>query len=94
MPSLSFVVGVEPIPFYLKEKDVFIDIIIQNNSVNILYFGESPTMGVENGLRVNAGGVLEIKDYHGSVYLIADAADSDIRIWYQSFKLSNRERLV
>jgi hypothetical protein len=90
----SFVVGVDPLLFYLKEKNVFLDVIIQNLSANVLYFGEDQGVNVANGLRINANGVLEIKDYQGSIWLVASGAASDIRIWMQSFKLSNRERMV
>lgn len=94
MPSLSFVVGVEPILFYPRSrvKNAFIDIIIQNLSANVLYFTESPTGGVENGLRIVANGVLEIKEYSGAIWFIADGADSDIRICYQEYILRDKER--
>lgn len=94
MPSLSFVVGVEPILFLSKprSKNAFIDIIIQNLSGNVLYFTESPSGGVENGLRIAANGVLEIKEYSGSIYFIASGAASDVRISYQEYVLRDKER--
>lgn len=94
MPSLSFVVGVEPILFLSKprEKNGFIDIIIQNLSANVLYFTESPSGGVENGIQINAGGYLEIKEYSSAVWFIASGAGSDIRICYQEYVLRDKER--
>jgi hypothetical protein len=94
MPSLSFVVGVEPILFLSKpsSKNAFIDIIIQNLSANVLYFTESPSGGIENGLRIAANAVLEIKEYSSAVYFIASGADSDIRICYQEYVLRDKER--
>lgn len=94
MTTLSFVVGLDPILFYNKQKDVFIDVIIQNLSAVALYFGEDQGVNALNGLRINANGVLEIKDFQGSIWLVSVGAVSDIRIWMQSFKLSNREREV
>lgn len=93
MPSLSFIVGVDPILFLSKPeaKNAFIDIIIQNLSVNNLYFTESPSGGVENGLEIAANGVLEIKEYNGAIWLIADGADSDVRICYQQYVLRDKE---
>lgn len=93
MPSLSFVVGVEPTLFLSKpsSKNAFIDIIIQNLSGNNVYFTESPSGGVENGLQILPLAVLEIKEYHGAIWFIADGADSDIRLCYQEYILSDKE---
>ena len=94
MPSLSFVVGVEPILFLQRptNRNSFIDIIVQNLSANVLYFTESPSGGVENGLRIAVNGVLELKEYSGAVWFIASGADSDIRICYQEYTLSDKMR--
>lgn len=96
MPSLSFIVGVDPILFYPRPRvtNAFIDIIVQNLSANIVYFTESPTGGVENGLQLMPLTVLEIKEYHGAIWFIADGADSDIRINYQEYLMNNKEREV
>ena len=96
MPSVSLLVGVDPILFYPRprEKNLFIDIIIQNLSGNNVYFTESPSGGVENGIEIIPLAVLEIKEYRGSIYFIADGADSDIRICYQEYLLYDKESEV
>lgn len=95
MPTSSTIVGVEPILFYARPKDrnVFVDVIIQNLSANVLYFLESAG-GIENGLRIAANAVLEIKEFSGSIWLVADGADSDIRISLQEYVLRDKERYV
>ena len=94
MPSLSFVVGVDPILFMAKptDRNAFIDIIIQNLSANVVYFTESPSGGVGNGLRIAVNGMLELKEYSGAVWFIASGADSDVRICYQEYTLSDKMR--
>lgn len=94
MPSLSFVVGLDPILFMSKptSRNSFIDIIVQNLSANVLYFTESPSGGVENGLRIAVNGVLELKEYSGAIWFVASGAGSDIRICYQEYTLSDKTR--
>lgn len=94
MVTSNTTVGLEPILFYLKpkERNVFIDVIIQNLSGNVLYFMES-SGGIVSGLRINANGILELKEYSGSIWLLADAAGSDIRISLQEYVLRDKERL-
>lgn len=96
MPSVSLLVGVDPILFYPRpsSKNAFVDIIIQNLSAANLYFTESPSGGVENGLEIAPDGVLELKEYHGSIWFISGGADSDIRICYQEYVLRDKEREI
>jgi hypothetical protein len=95
MPTSSVLIGVVPILFYSRprEKNVFIDVIIQNLSANVLYFLESAG-GIENGLRIAANAVLEIKEFSGSIWLVASGADSDIRVSLQEYVLRDKERYV
>ena len=87
-------VGVDPILFMSKptSRNSFIDIIVQNLSANVLYFTESPSGGVENGLRIAVNGVLELKEYSGAVWFIASGAGSDVRICYQEYTLGDKTR--
>lgn len=61
--------------------------IIQNLSANNVYVLESSSQGVDQGIKLAANGAVGFLTFQ-QLFLLADGATSDVRVWYVIMKSS------
>lgn len=72
------------------KQDELLDILIQNHSANSIYWGHNPDVSIVNGVEIVAGAVYANDKCGKPMYVIAAAADSDVRVEYEIFKAGTR----
>ena len=88
MPTKTVSVGTTAINIYKSTVGYAIDFLLQNLSANNLYFGDNSNLTTTNGTKIIAGGYLSKDGWLGDLWVIADAASSDVRLVYQTRPLS------
>lgn len=68
------------------------DWIIQNKGASELYLSESSTTGA-TGISLVSGQSLSKDDWKGEVWLVSASA-SDVRIWYDTWKVGEKYHVV
>jgi hypothetical protein len=72
------------------DDDELIDILIQNLSTNNVYVGTNDAVSTSNGIKLIPGGDYCNDKRRHAVWLIADAASSDVRVCYEKYKVRSR----
>jgi len=60
------------------------DFLLQNLSANNLYFGDNSNLTTVNGTKIVPTGYIAKDGWLGDIWVIADAASSDVRLVYQA----------
>lgn len=90
MPTVARSIGVTAEHIASPKAGFLLDVLIQNLSVNNVYVGSSSGVTTSNGIKL-ASNAQYSNDKRGEpVYLIADAATSDVRIEYEIYKEGSR----
>lgn len=80
MPTLERTIGTSPVPIAAPKEGFLLDILIQNLSVNNVYVGNSIGVTTSNGIKLVPTATYENDHEEEPIWLIADAASSDVRI--------------
>lgn len=77
----------------ISKADEYLDIFIQNLSVNNIYIGSDATVTTATGIKLTAGSAWSNDQRGEPVWVIADAVTSDIRAQYHTYRERNRVRV-
>jgi len=90
MPTVARLIGLASEPIVSPEKGWLVDIIIQNLSLANISVGSSQTVTMADGLRLPPGATYVNDKRREALWLIADAAASETRIFYELYRVGEK----
>ena len=90
MPTTFRLIGLNAEPIVSPPPGFLVDMLIQNLSANNIEVGSSQELAIGTGIEIAANGNWPIEKRHEPVFLIADGAGSDVRIFYELYKAGSR----
>lgn len=87
----KIIVGISAVFVAKPAHGFLLNILVQNLSANSLYLGKDASVTIDSGIKITAsGGVWSDDKRADAVYLIADGADSDVRVQYEVYREGTR----
>jgi hypothetical protein len=77
-----------------REKDDLIDITVQNLSANNVYVLSAQNQTLSDGIRIKPNCTYANDKRHSSIWLVAHAASSDVKVHYELYKAGSRHKRI
>ena len=90
MPTVAYTIGATSKLVATINNKPLLDIIVQNLSANNVYVGSDERVETTTGIKIVPNGYWANDRRAEPVYLVADAAGSDVRITYTNFSPGER----